>query len=243
MPQRVGEVVLHQLGHAGGAAGEVHQHHIVPAGGLIARRALEGLGASVHLRVQVEPALPGRADQYPVLKGRYLRRGQLHLLHHERVVHADHGLHPGGVAAVHDVLLSQLQRGGDQYDAQLVQRRGAHPVLPAAAQYHHHHVALFEPQAPQEVGHAVGQLHDVGEGEGLLLPLLADPQKRPLVGLLLGPGVHHVVAEVEVLRHVDGELLPECLVAVKLDLRQEFIQQVIHAVSPLTRRSPSESAP
>ena len=225
--------MLHQLGHAGGAAGEVDQHDVVPAGRGLAGGAGEGVREAVHLLVQVQPALPGPAHDDPVAQGGNLRRGGVHLGDDEIVVHADRGLHLRGVSTVNDVLLRQLQRGGDQDHPQLVQRGGADPVFPAAAQDHHHHVALLQPQAGQEVGDLVGQALDVGEAEVPLLVLLVDPKQRALFGLGLGPGVHHVEAEVEILRHVDGELLPEFLVAVKLDLGQEFIEQVIQCPTPL----------
>ena len=227
--QGIGEVVLHQLGHAGGAAGEIHQHHVVPAGGLVVRRAGKHVRMAVHAGVQVQPALAGAAHDNPVLQRGNLGEGGVHLRNHEVVVHADHGLDAGGVAAVHDVLLRQLQRGGNQYHAQLVQRRGAYPVLPAAAHDHHRHVALAQPKVAQEVGDAVGHAADVGKREHALLVFLVDPHQRPLFRLGLGPGVHDVVAEVEILGHVDGKLIPELLVAFKIDLREKFVQQVIQS--------------
>ena len=228
VPQGVGEVVLHHLGHARGARGEVHQHNVVPAGGLLAGGAGEGVGELLQLLVEVQPALPLLRHQNLVLQGGDVRLGGLHLLNDEGVVDAHHRADLGGVAPVDDVLFRQLQGAGDEDGPQFVQGRGAHPVLPPAAEDEHHHAALLHAQALKEVGGLVGQALDVGKGEDFLVVLLIAPHQGFFLGLFFGPGVHHVKAEVEVLRHVHGIIGFKILVGVKLDTGQEFFQQIVH---------------
>ncbi len=216
--------MLHHLGHARGARGKVHQHGVIPAGGLLPGGTGERIGELLHLLVQVQPALPLFHHQDLVFQRGDVRLGGLHLLNDKGVVDADNGADLGGVAPVDDVLFGQLQGAGNQNGPQLVQGCGADPILPPAAQDEHDHAALLHPQAFEEIGGLVGEALDVGEGEILLVALLIAPDQGLFLRLLFGPGVHHVKAEVEVLRHVHFIIGFEILVGVELDTGQEFFQ-------------------
>ena len=214
----------HHLGHPRGAGGEVHQHGVVPAGGLFPSGAGELIGEFFHLHVQIQPAFPALHHQYFIFQGGDVALGSLHLLNDKGVVDAHHGTHLGGVAPVDDVLLGQLQRAGEQDGADLVQGGGADPILPPAAEDQHHHRALLHAKAFEEVGSLIGQPLDVGKGEDLLVVLFVAPHQGLLFRLGVCPGVHHVKAKVEILWHVHFIVRFKILVGVKLDAGKEFFQ-------------------
>ena len=130
MAERIGEIVLHHLRHAGRAGGEVHEHGVVPARGLCACGTLESIGMRLKRVVQVEPARAVVDDHDLVFERRHVAFSRLDLVDDERVVDADDRLHRGRIAAVDDILLRELQRTRDQDCAELVQRRRADPVFP-----------------------------------------------------------------------------------------------------------------
>ena len=92
---------------------------------------------------------------------------------------------------------------------------GADPVFPPAAQNQKDNVAFFDAQALKKIGGLVGKALDVGKGEGFFFIVVVDPNQGLFVRLLIGPGVHNVEAEVEILRHVHFIILFKILVGIK----------------------------
>ena len=132
---------------------------------------------------------------------------------------ADDCLDAGSIAPVYNVLGGQLQGARDQRCADLVQGNRTDPVLPAAAQDHHHHIALLDAQAYKVVCRLVGQLLDIGKGEAAFLIVVIAPNQCQLVRLLLCPFIYDVKAEVEVLRNVDLEIFLKILIGIEVDPR------------------------
>ena len=95
--------------------------------------------------------------------------------------------------------------------AQLVQRQNREPELVAALEDQHHHIALSDAEALEIRGRAVAFALDVGKGEPDFGALVVGPQQRLLAGLLGGVCVHHVVAEIEILRNPYVQVLPVIL--------------------------------
>ncbi len=125
--------------------------------------------------------------------------GQAYLLADVGIVHADDGLHAGPRIPIDNVLLRQHVGGGDDNSANLAQRQHHYPPLVAALQDEHHGVVLADAQRLQIAGRLVALLLQLSEGGTNLLALVVGPEQGQLVGCLLGPLVHHVVGEVEVL--------------------------------------------
>ena len=231
--ERMGEVVLHGLGVARRAAREVHEHDVFGGDARLAGRTLEGIGVAGDELVEIDPALAGTVHDELLAHRGAIGHGLFHLRADVLVVHGDDGLHVGAVGTVDHVLARELQRRGDDGGAQLAEGHGAHPVLPAAAQDAHDHVALADAELLKGVGGLVGQALDVGEREHTLLAGVVGPQKRPLVGLHGGPLVDDVETEVEGLGNLDGEVLGEVLVGIELNSRAVLLQNMIHSGASL----------
>ena len=222
--ERVRKIVLHHLRHASCAGGEVHEHDVVPARRLIVGRALEHVGKPLELIVQREPALAVVDDHDLVLQGGDVALCGFDLLDDKRVVDADDRLHRSGVAAVNDVLFRELQRARDQDGAELMQRRRADPVFPAAAQDQHDDGSLADADASEKVRRAVRKLFDIGEGEDPLVVVVVAPDERLLFRLAVRPRVHDVEAEIEVFRHIHLVVCLKILVGIEFDTRQKSIE-------------------
>ena len=84
-----------------------------------------------------------------------LRYGRLGLFHHKGIVNADHRLNVGRIGAVDNILFGQQKTAGDQNGADFMQRHGANPIFPAAAQNHQHGIAFLNPDRYKKVCGAV----------------------------------------------------------------------------------------
>ena len=140
------------------------------------------------------------ADQ--TLHAGRLRHGGGDVVGNDQFARADNHLDVCGVATVDDVLLRQQVGGGDDDGAQLVEGHDAEPELVAALQDEHHHVAAADAEALEVAGRHVGIALHVAEAELTVLALVVGPEQGGFVGLLGGPSVHDVVAEVEVVGYV-----------------------------------------
>ena len=89
-------------------------------------------------------------------------------------------------------------------------RRG--PPLGDAGEHDHDPVALVDPVLDQHVHDLVREPHQVPERELLLLAFLVHPDHRELVPVLVRPCVDDVEPEVEILGHIDMEVLVGLLV-------------------------------
>ena len=109
-------------------------------------------------------------------------------------------------------------RGGDGDGADFVECQHGYPELVAAAQHKHDAVAAPDAQL-QEVGcRLVGHLFQVLEGEAFLLTLVVGPQQGQFIRRLLGPDIHHIICEVEMLRHINVEIADKVLLGNKFRL-------------------------
>ena len=77
---------------------------------------------------------------------------------------------------------------------------------------------------------AVGLLLDIGKREAYLLAPLARPQQRQLVGSLLGPRIHHIVGEVEVLGYLKVQVLVVVGFRYKVSLRQKSFNHGLYLI-------------
>ena len=120
-------VMGRQLGIAGGAGGEEHQHWIVAAGGILGTGKVTG--EQRVLLVKAAPAFPAAVYDDLMLQHRALGCGGIHLVCHIAVGGAEDGLHVAGLEAVCKVLFQQLVGGRDRHSAQLMQTQHRKPIL------------------------------------------------------------------------------------------------------------------
>ena len=125
-----------------------------------------------------------------------------------------------GVGPIDQVLFGQLQRAGDQGCADFMQRGGADPVLPPAAQNQHDHRSFANAVGLKKVGSLIGQAADIGKGKTLFLPVIVAPDQRQLVRLPAGPFVHNIKAEIKVGGDVAAVILFKILVGIKFNSGQ-----------------------
>ncbi len=118
----------------------------------------------------------------------------------------DHGLDLGCLDAVGVVAGSEHVGYGDQHGPQLVEGHGGEPVFIVPLQHHHNPVPLLNACLLEYLGIAVALPADVREGEHPGLLLGGAPHQGALLGLCRCDGVHHVVAEVEAVGIVEGEV-------------------------------------
>ena len=199
--QRIAVCVNDPFRVAGGAGGEIQDHgirgfrlhpgEVLPGVPHVSCNIFEALRLSLHAP---EP----RGD--PCLL--YCLR---HLLRHPAPGGADHGLCPGGLQPVHQVADRQHMRHGDHHGTQLVQGHCREPVFVVALQDQHHPVPGADAPGPEHIGHPVAVPPDIREGENVFLPFGVAPHQRPLVRGFLRDPVCHVIAEVEIVRIIQGD--------------------------------------
>ena len=217
--QRISEVVGHHLGFARGAAGEVHQRDVVVGVGVFGLdEGCGGLDALVEVFVAFGH-LGTYADQ--TLHAGRLRHGGGDVVGDDRFARADNHLDVCSVATVDDIFLREQVGGGDDDGAQLVEGHDAEPELVAALQDEHHHVAAADAEALEVAGRHVGIALHVAEAELTVLALVVGPEQGGFVGLLGGPSVDDVVAEVEVLGYIYLQVVNEVLLGCKCGLLEK----------------------
>ena len=204
----------HHLGHARGAGGEVDDQDVAVA----QLRRDEALVRLLNALAVVQPALPLAAAQGQIAQVGALGLGLLDLFQRPGLVRRDDHADVGRVYAVGDVLGGQLDAGGDEHHAQPMQRQGGDPILPVALEDEQHPVALLQPKALQIAGRLLAQAGHLLEAELPPVAVVVQIDQGALVGLGLGPGVHHVPGEAEVARHVQLVVFLKILVGIKARL-------------------------
>ena len=209
----IGPAVGCHLGHAGGAAGEVHQHDVIILGQL--GRLLPNGGGSFHLRVKVDEALAIAKGEEAGQRVAILGRGQ-HMAADFILLHADDGLGAGGLYTVDDILFLQLGSGGNQHTAYLEQSHSGNPVLPAALEHQDDRVALFQAMGGEYIGSLVAQAGDLAKVEAALVALQVRPDQRGLFRGDTGIFIHNVVGKMKLLRHIEGKILLKILLGTQI---------------------------
>ena len=232
----VAEIVRQHLGHAGGAGGEVDEHHVFRRGVVAAVHGVRRLGeqAIKVLKALVRAAQRGGDAQVRALFLRSAHVGEQFFL-----AHADERAGVGGVYAVGDVLFLQLVRGGDLDGADAHQPQRAQPVFIAALEHQKHRLALLHTQRAQGVGRLDREAGKLGEGEDALLARVVRPDHRHLIGGEAGVFVDDVAGEVEVFRGGIAVIGKEIL-AVLIIGSSEARQQIHNCLRIWPTGSPSQ---
>ena len=209
MSQRIGEVVGHHFRLSGSTAGEVHQGDVIVR---VRMFRFHERGGSFDTFVEVFESFGSfRPDAYEAFHRRRLWHSCRDMVGDDAFAGTDYHFNVCGVAAVYDVFLRQQVGGGNHHCTEFVQCHNAEPEFITAFQYQHHHVSVPDAEA-LEIGsrHVCVPFH-VGKGKLPAFALVIGPQQCGFVGLLGCPGIHYVVAEVEILRYVYLQVLDEVL--------------------------------
>ncbi len=215
--QRIGEIVRHHLGLPRRPRREIHQHQVIVPRGGFARRTLPRPVRRRHLRRQVAPARPLSVQAH--LEHRAARGGGFRLFDRRfqgRLGHRDHHADPGLLEAIGQIVFRQHVRGRHPHGSQLVQPQQARPELVPALQDQQHRVALAHPLLPEHLRRPVAVRLQLPERHRPFRPLVVAPDHRPALRLGLRVRIHHVVGEIEILRHPDLQPVAEFLVGGKL---------------------------
>ena len=236
------------LGIAGGAGSEEHQHQVIAAGAILRPVVMGGVGQV--LLIEAAPALTLAIDHDLVFHRGAVQSGRFGLGGHVTVRRADDGANARCLKAVGNVLLQQLVGGQDDHRAQLVQGIDDVPELVMPLEDEHHLVAPLDADGAEVVAGLVGLALDILEGDAALGAVLRHMHESSFVRILVGNGVHHVEGEVEVLGILVGQaqqraglvlhggdvILPDALLAVLLPLGSDGRRQLGAGVGDIIRR-------
>lgn len=220
--RRIFEIVLHHLGHAGSARGEIAEHGIIP------RRSGEGGDNVAHLgEALVKTAEPfHRGGEDAFFQGLALGEGVADVLYDVLFRGGDKQLDGGGITTVYDVLCGEQVSGGDDDGAQFATRDVEHPVLPSAVEHTHHVIALFHAGRDEEIDRAVAFPLHIGEGHDLFLAGGVAPHEGALFGGETSVFVHHVVAEIEIFGHRELHVFREIVVVGEIRAVEKFVKKI-----------------
>jgi len=199
VPERVGMVVQHHFRLARRSGREIDEHRVSGKRLLLSRNAHRVVGDRGRI-VQFERVTdPSRA--FAVHEEPAGERGALlgNFINLPRVLEARDD-HPEllGIQSVPDVFWGEHRGAGADHGAELDQGYHEHPPLGDPGQDKEDFIPSLDPVLDQDVGCLVGEVLQVTEGKFLFASLLADPDHRELVPVLLCPCVNNVVAKIEV---------------------------------------------
>ena len=193
--QRVLVIMGCQLGIAGSAGGEEHQHGIITAGRIL----FAGKVAGEHgvFFVKVVPAFPAAVHQDLMGQHGAVLSRCIHRIGHVTVGGTKDRLHVTGSKPVGKVLLQQLIGSGDHHRTQLVQTQHRKPVLVVALEHQHDPVATTNAQRLKIVGRSGGFFLHVPESEPPLGAVLSNVQHSQLFRLVASQLIDHIKGEVK----------------------------------------------
>ena len=195
--------VQHELGLGGRARGEIEQQRVVHGG-----RAVGGEDRVVAVGLlEGDPAGGGAADADAAVVARQIREFR-------RVARTgDDVAHVAALQAVAQVVGRQQRRRRDHDHPHLDGRQHEVPERHLVAEHHQQPVAAPHPDRAHEVGHPVGALRHLGEGQARLRAVFLDhPEGRARVAG--GHGVEVVQRPVEVRQRGPAEVAVGRLVIV-----------------------------
>ena len=132
------------------------------------------------------------------------------------------------VDAVDIVLLHQLERCGNNYRADFVERGYDKPNFGALLQDEHDYVALLYSLFEQEVDSPVAVVFYVFESVVRHVAGIVRPDEGELLGLDIRPRINNIETEVEIIGHIYFEILLHVLIAVKIITGTEALDYIIH---------------
>ncbi len=216
VPQRVFVVVQNHFGHTGGAGREVDQHRVAIA--CRVGRFCPVFGRRFQVRLQRAPTVRHVAQYAGVFQRCAVEPRFVHVFDNLRVVRRANHLYIRRVAAVHDILGSQLERCGDHHRAQLVQPHHQKPDFGPLLEHQQHHVAFADALCRKHIGGLVAHALDVAKRKPLFVAVVVAPDQCGLVLVDLRPRIHNVIPKVKTFGYVQLVIFLEILITVKFYL-------------------------
>ena len=128
-----------------------------------------------------------------------------------RLACANNHLDVSRLATVHNVFLRQQVGGGNDHSSQFVQGHDAEPEFVTSFQYKHHHITFADAERLEVRGRLVAVSFDICKSKLPVLLLVVCPKQGRFIRLGACPFVYNVIAEIEMLGHIDVEVLFEIL--------------------------------
>ena len=210
-------VVKDHLGLACRAGREVDDHGIFVMCCFITCGPVENGRSRIDVVGKRTPALGCFADNAADLYCLAVGTCAVDVVDDPLVVCADDHLNVGSIAAVNDIVILELESGGDNDRAELVKTDHGEPYFRTLAEDHEDPVALLDSEALEHVGYAVALFLDVGKGEVLLVAVIVAPDECFTVGLVVSIHVDDVESEVKVLGDLQLEVLLEIFIALEIN--------------------------
>ena len=225
-----GEIVAHHLGHSARAGGEIEQSSIGDNGSLL------GIGRALKLgRIAADNgaviycAVNGLvADGDIIFEIRALGQGVTDMLNNIVVAAGYEHFDARRIDAVDIVFLHQLERCGNNYRADFMQRGYDKPDFGALLQNEHDYVALLYSLFEQEVDSPVAVVFYIFESVARHIAGIVRPDEGELLGFDIRPRINNIETEVEIIGHIYFEILLHILIAVKVIAGTEALDYIIH---------------
>ena len=215
MSQRIGEVVGNHLRLPACPGGKVEEGDVVV---IVRMFRTDKLRCRIQSGMEIQEAFRdfGTDGNYRLDAWRFRQRvGDM--FRDNRLSGADNHLDVRSICPIDNIFLRQQVSRGNYDGTQLMQRDDGEPELVPPLQNQHHHVAASDAERLEISCRPVGPLLHVGKREVDMFAVVISPAECPLVGLFRSPGIYYIVAEVEPLRHLYLQVLPE--VVLRLESR------------------------
>ena len=203
--QRISKVVSNHLRFASCSTGEVHQHDIVVDIRVFRLHERSCIGNTL-LEI-LETFRHTWADAYHMLQGWAIRHRFDNVVGDYLFASADNHLDIGCIATIHDVFLGQQVSGRNHDRTQLMQGDSREPEFDTALQDKHDHIAMANAQALEIRSSSIGLFLQFCISILMFQSLVVSPEDCILFRTFGSPCIHYIIAEVEVFRNLNLEVL------------------------------------
>ena len=206
MAEGIGMRVHHHLGLVRSSGGKIHQHRILAVilpSAPLPRRCGSDSGFEI---LESFGDLGADADKPLEVGALGLRVGDF--LQYVFISAADDGLDFGGFAAVDYIVCGKEEGGGNGHGSNFLESEHGGPEGEPALEYEHHEVATPYSEPAEISRDLVAFAFEIGETHAPFGLGVAGPYKCGLVRSLLGPDIHYVVCEIEMIGNIEFQFFP-----------------------------------
>ena len=222
--------MAHHLGHSARAGGEIEQSSIGDNGSLLwIDRSLKLGRIAADNGAVIYCAVNGLvADGDIIFEVRTLGQGVTDMLNNIVVADGYEHFDARRIDAVDIVFLHQLERCGNNYRADFVERGYDKPDFGALLQDEHDYIALLYSLFEQEIDSPVAVVFYIFESVARHIAGIVRPDEGELLRLDIRPRINNIETEVEIIGHIYFEILLHILIAVKVIAGTEALDYIIH---------------